>query len=328
MNRLKEWKKMKKKTIIIIIFMMLILFSSSSISISISANSIDNKSISIQELDHNSPEDIEYYALIIGVETFVGGILYPMEDKLDDDAIAMYNLLLNSSNWKEQNIRLILNENATKDKIRDKITGWLGNVADENDVVLIYYISHGWKTKLKDRLKGNAYIFTYNHTKGSGLETKITDKEFDSYVDNIKSKHIAIIFGSCYSGRMLALRQRGRVILAPGGRFLFCGVDECDVLKSGIFGYFLRKGFEGVADLNNDGWVTAEEAFIYAKIPAIWHSFWVQFPFIQNYYDGVENRTIFFLFQIPVMFDRYFGQLKLFQYEIKNENQIKMKNKD
>ena len=298
----------------IVVFALVILLISYAFSISATSIKVVNGNIEYAESKTKDKEDIEFYALIIGVEVFAGGNLYPLEDKIDDDAIGMYNLLLNSSNWKEENIRLMLNENATKDKIKDNITDWLGNVADENDIVLIYYASHGWKIKLSQRRLGNACIFTYNHTQGSGLETKITDKEFDSYVDKIKSKHIAIIFGSCYSGRMLALRQKGRVILAPGGRFLFCGVDEDDNLGGGIFTHFVKQGLKGVADLNNDGWVTAEEAFRYAKLPTIHFSIWKQFPFVQKWRNDTTNKTIIWFFQIPVMYDRYLGSLPLYQY--------------
>jgi len=256
-------------------------------------------------------DDVEYYALIVGIATFAGGNIYPEEDKIDDDAINMYNLLLESKNWKEENIKLLINENATKDKIQDSIVSWLDEREDENDVVLIYYSTHGWKLKLNKRHLGNAYIFTYNQTEENRLEDKITDKEFDSYVDELESNHITIILGSCYSGRMLQLRQIGRVMLAAGGKYFFCGVDEDDTLGGGIFTYFIQQGLKGVADINNDGWVTAEEAFFYARLPTIHFSIYKQFPFVIEW----MNQSIIWFFQVPRMYDRYPGSLKLYQYE-------------
>ena len=304
---------MEKKKMIIIC-LTLVLISAPSLSTAISTGSIVNNQKSIIEPDPEQPEDVEYYALLIGVETFAGGNMYPLEDKIDDDAISMYNLLLNSSNWKEQNIKLMLNENATKDKIKENIEDWLGNIADENDIVLIYYTSHGWKLKLRQRKYGHAMILTYNETDEHRLKDRITDKEFDSYVDKIKSKHIAIILGSCYSGRMFALRQKGRVLLAAGGKHFFCGVDEDDSLGGGIFTHFIKQGLEGVADLNNDGWVTAEEAFRYAKLPTIHFSIWKQFPFVQKWRNATVNQTIIWFFQVPTMYDRHFRSIPLYQY--------------
>ena len=257
-----------------------------------------------------SQEDVEYYALIIGVETFVAGNLYPVENKIDDGAIAMYDLLLNCTNWKKENIKIILNENATKDKIQEAIVGWLAEREDENDVVLIFHSGHGWKIPIRYRRYGHAALFTYNETEEHNLEDRITDKEFDTWVDELESKHITIILDTCYSGKMFALRQRGRVLLAAGGKYFFCGVDEDDTLGSGIFSYFLRQGFEGVADINNDGWVTAEEAFRYARRPTIHFSIWKQFPFVYEW----MNQTLIWFFQIPWMYDRHLGSIPLIQY--------------
>ena len=102
-----------------------------------------------------------FYALIIGIEEYAG-FETPDQEYLDETATYFYEKLLSSNNWEEENIKLILNENATKEKIHDAITGWLDDKENESDVVVIYHASHGWKTKGKDRLKGNAYVFTHN----------------------------------------------------------------------------------------------------------------------------------------------------------------------
>ncbi len=298
---------MKRKKSMIVIFLAL-LFIVSSFATNTSSFSIQKTSRTFKSQEQTN--DSEYYALIIGIQRFADGDMYPEEDKIDDDAISIYNLLLNGSNWKEENIKLMLNEDATKDKIKGAIVNWLDEKEDENDIVLIYYVSHGWKLPFKKRQLGKACIFTYNVTEEHRIEDKITDKEFDSYVDELESKHIALILGSCYSGRMLALRQKGRVFLAAGGKYLFCGVDEDDTLGSGIFTHFLKMGFKGVADLNNDGWVTAEEAFIFAKRPTIHFSVFKQFPFVIKW----MNKTIIWFFQIPRIYDKHPGGLKLYQY--------------
>jgi len=291
------------------VFLTLVLFLGSTLSVTDSASSVVKNQTNVTNSDSAQPEDVEYYALIVGVERFAG--LDLPEHCIDDEAIAMHDLLLNSSNWKEENIKILLNENATKDKIHDAIVNWLGEKEDENDVVLIYYVDHGWKIPLKQRRYGHAAVFTYNVTAEGRLEDKITDKEFDSWMDTLDSKNIVIILDTCYSGRMFALRQNGRVLLAAGGKHFFCGVDEDDILGNGIFGYFLMQGFKGVADLNNDGWISAEEVFRYAKLPTIHFSIWKEFPFIIKW----KNQTIIWFFQIPRMYDRHFGDIKLVQYQ-------------
>lgn len=300
-------EKMGKKIILILLLSLLI--SDFSMATPLITMSKDNELISTQNVEE--PNTQEYYALIIGIEVFVSGNLYPIEDKIDDGAIAMYNTLLESKNWKEENIKLLLNENATKSNIRDTIVGWLDDKEDENDVVLIYHAGHGAKIRLRSRSKGHVALYTYNVTEEHKLEDKITDIEYDSWVDELESQHITMIIDACHSGRMLALRQYGREILAAGGRFIFCGVDEEDSLGSGIFSYFVALGFKGLADLNNDGWVTSEEIFRFSRIPTICFSIWRQFPFV---YDWM-NRTIVWFFQVPTIFDYHPGSIKLYQYQ-------------
>jgi hypothetical protein len=309
---------MKLKTLIIVIVSMLI-FSTLNVSIAtptVSTNTIVDSQDSEDVSYSKQSNDGEFYALIVGVELFAGGNLWPEEDKIDDGAKAMYDLLVNSSGWEEENIKMLLNDQATKDEIHKAIVGWLDDKENENDTVLIYLDGHGWKTKLTERKYGNAAYYTHNITKEQRLEDQITDKELDSWLDNLDSKHIAIILDHCYSGRMLALRQIGRVILTAGGKYLFCAVAEDDSLGSGIFGYFIRQGLEGVADLNNDGWVTAEEAFRYARRPTIHFSIWVHFPFFYKHENGIR----FCFFQIPWMYDQHLGSIRLVKYESDLDN--------
>ena len=293
----------KKKAVVIFLFIMFSCFST----MFYSDDSVKALGLIRNKVDLS--EDVEFYALIVGVEKFKG-VVAPEEDCIDETAIAMYDLLLNTSNWKEENIKMLLNENATKDKIHDAIVNWLDDLEDENDIVLIFFTGHGWKLPFWQLRYGHSSVFTYNLTEDRLLEDRITDKEFDSWVDELDSSNIAIILETCYSGRMFALRQSGRVLLTAGGRFFFCGVDESDQLGLGIFAYFLFQGFNGVADLNNDGWVTAEEVFHYARRPTIHFSIWKQFPFYYPY----NNSMIFWLFQIPFMYDRHLGSIPLVQY--------------
>lgn len=296
---------MKKLVCIFIISIFLFSMTSLAFSESISLSDIEKS-----DMDNLEENDVEYYALIIGVENFSGFKLPP--DKIyyiTETAQGMYDFLKNCPNFKEENMKLLLDEDGTKDNIHDAIVNWLDDKEDENDVVLIFYTSHGWKTKITEKKYGNSVIFTHNVTEEDKIEDKITDVELDSWIDELESKNIAIILESCYSGRMLALRQRGRVVLAAGGKYVFCGVDCSDYLKFGIFAQYLIEGFTGLADLNNDGWVTAEEAFRFSRIHTILTSIWEQFPFFQKF----GNKTIFWTFQVPQMYDRYLGSLLLIQ---------------
>jgi len=257
-----------------------------------------------------SVNEVNYYAVIIGVERFKGIEPLP-EDKLDDGAISMYNLLISSKNWISENIKLLLNEDATKENIRDSIVNWLDEKENENDVVLYYFAGHSIKMPLSKRHLGKTYSFPYNITNFSYADDKITDTELASWLIELDSNHITLILDTCYSGKMTSLCQENRVMLTAGGKHFFCGVDESDALGTGIFTFFLLQGFKGLADINNDGWVSAEEAYRYARIPTIISSIWKQFPFIQEW----NNQTILWFFQIPRLYDEYPGTLPLIEYQ-------------
>jgi len=240
------------------------------------------------------------YALIIGIEKFDNGTL-PGEF-LDDDAVAMYHTLLNSSNWKEENIKVLLNENATKANIEDAIVHWLGDQVTKDDVVLYYFCGHSWRVTIKKKIQGiNGSTMTYPYDKSKNI---ITDLELGSWFDHVQSDHIVMILDTCYSGRMYGLVKDGRTILAAGGKYLLCPVDESTYLKSGIFTYFILQGLHGIADINDDGWVTAEEAFHYARWPTFYYSFWYQFPF---------NKELPLIVgpQLPYMYDNIAGSVRL-----------------
>ena len=252
-------------------------------------------------------DGVEYYALIIGVERFAEMNITQYAHYIDEDAIAIYDLLESSINWKSCHMRLLLNENATKRSIRDNITGWLDAREDQDDVVLIYFCGHGYKIPLSQREKGHAHIVPYDAPDWHYCDNVITDKELDSWLDELESNKIVVILDSCYSGKMLSLRHEGRVVLAAGGKYFLCPVDESEELGHSIFTYFLLQGFNGSADKNNDGWVSAEEVFHYARFLTFRYSFFYQFPFIKRFDAGLYISPP----QLPYMYDQYQGEIKL-----------------
>ena len=244
--------------------------------------------------------DVEYYAVVIGVEKYE--FLNFTAHYIDEDAIRMYNKLI-GNNWEEDHVRLLLNENATKNGIKDAID-WLDSMEDEDDIVLFYFSGHGWEIPSEERENGYAHIVPYDALDWHYSEGVITDKELDSWLDELESNHVVVILDSCYSGRMFSICEKDRVVLTAGGRFLLCPVSESDELKSGIFTYFLLEGFNGSADKNNDGWISAEEVFHYARMPTFKFSFWKQFPFVRfNPYFYVIPP------QLPYIYDKCSGEV-------------------
>jgi len=164
-----------------------------------------------------SPKHIngEGYAVIVGVANYYGtanDLNYP-----DNDAIDMKNALLSSAygEWKEENIKVLLDSEATKDNIKDAIEIWLDTREGEGDTVLFFYSGHGvcfpeslYNPDGNDETEGyDEYLFVYQpHECTSAdpcyINDAIADGELDSYLDNLESHNIVVIIDSCFSGGM------------------------------------------------------------------------------------------------------------------------------
>jgi hypothetical protein len=254
-----------------------------------------------------SSNSVEYYALIIGVELFDENstLDYP-EEAIDDGAVSFYENIT-KKNFKEENVKLILNEQAKKNDIKNAITQWLDEREDENDIVLYYFSGHSWKMPINKRNLGHTYSFPYESYAAKYSDEKITDVELDSWLDELESKNIVCVMDTCYSGRMKSLVQNGRILLAAGGKYILCPVSGDVNLGTGLFSHFLLEGFNGIADLNNNGWVSAEEAFRYSRLPTFHYSIWLHFPY-------TKYLPTFIGIQIPYIYDRVYGQLDLIKY--------------
>ncbi|MCX8192011.1 MAG: caspase family protein, partial [Nitrososphaerales archaeon] len=212
------------------------------------------------------PPSERRWAVIIGISDYDGtknDIKYA-----DDDAIDMLHTLINVYGYKRENIRLLISDyqinNATRDNIIDAINWLRDKEVSEEDEVVFFYSGHGARGMANDGDNEaiDEGIVPYESTSKS----IIWDGELKAMFSNFNSKRIVFIFDSCYSGGMTDLKATGRIIVMSCSE---SGLSyEYDTLRNGVFTYFYVE--EGMlmrlADTNpNDGNVTVEEAFNYAK---------------------------------------------------------------
>ena len=142
---------------------------------------------------------------------------------------------------------------------------------------------------------------------GFNIETYIVDDDLAARFKTLKSNNIVIIFDTCHSGGMIDgssdLECSGRVVLTS------CDVDEASGMMLArlhwLFPYYLIQGLKGNADLNHDGFVSAEEALKYTEEPVALRStifnrlFYIlepvsgltQHPQLFDGWPSVENNT-------------------------------------
>jgi len=237
--------------------------------------------------------NVERWALVVGTDPYYF---------CSNDANDMYDVLI-SNGWDNDHIQKIVGVNTTKDNFDQKII-WLEENEDSNDIVLFFFSGHG----------GRGYIALYDNNRETYDTNALFEKTLDSYFDNFESDQIALIFDTCNSGSLDGssnpltrtsiintdsnddydglfddLAKKGRVILTSCKKNEYSWVyyDE----KNGYFSYFLIEGFSGEGDDNNNGVISAEEAFYYAKDRTTQATrrdsiFRVQHP---QMYDGVDG---------------------------------------
>jgi len=150
---------------------------------------------------------------------------------------------------------------------------WLAENTDENDIVLISSNTHGM----------DGYILL--------SDCNLYYTEIDEWMDQLNVKGIFYSISACHSGSAIPiLGEENRVIATAcrsnesGGTawflvFLFCNYDAV-----GYYGFEDAPSPNGAfyrrdCDLNADGWISVEEAFIYAEDwTKIFHNeFWIQY---------------------------------------------------
>lgn len=241
---------------------------------------------------------VNYWAILVGLNNYSGSMSGSFNVADTND---FKNTLLNHG-WEEDHIFILNNEDATRDGIINAVIA-LDDLEDEDDVVLYFHSGHAGG----DSLGMRAY------------DERIMADDLDDAFDTLESEHIAIFLNSCWTGGTIQhLNKPGRVCLAA------CEADgyayQVTFLENCVFGYFIfdnegtwrsGPGPEPVhgafnrpsCDLNNDGWISAEEAYVHTSY---WTSVYVHN--LDLWPDDPNNKH---LKQHPQMIDEYEGELKL-----------------
>jgi len=211
----------------------------------------------------------ESWALVIGINKYqnVDPLNYAV-----NDAIAVQDILANKYGFQEDNIILIIDEEATKDNILKGFSDILTQ-AKENDRVVVFYAGHGETYKLPSG-GDMGYLIPVDGNLDNLYLSSIPMKSVYDIADMSFAKHILYLVDACYGGLTLNTRglkkdatpeyikkmtkERGRQVITAGGK------DE-QVIEKPEWGHsaFTRnliKGLgDGLADENMDGIITADE---------------------------------------------------------------------
>jgi len=265
------------------------------------------------------------YAIIIGISDYPGPY-HVLEGGFDlsyadDDATNIAFLL--ESIYSFDNIRLLVDREATRNAILTEIANLKGSVGEDDEVVF-FFSGHGAKYAPKPTSAqggGKVSIVTWgweNPEEPDDFYLEIIwDKELREAFSGFETDRIVFIFDSCLAGGLIDLNEEGRVICmatTKDGIAIEYGEDYVDYYPTvpglepfnhGLFTYFfVELGIMyGLADFyDHDGDevygepsdVSVEEAFDFARF----------------YLEGISIATEG-LWQIPTIKDSFTKDLLL-----------------
>ena len=280
---------MNKKTLSVAIIISLILTSAPMIS-----GETNNQITHEIEVTTDSNNKTEYYAIIAACSKYndsnlnLPKFLPPHKEwKLK----TFYNTLIDADNWKEENVILLINQQATIENITNAFDQ-MADIVDENDVFLFSWQGHGskirdippsGKTEYDEEDEFDEIIAPYNcYIDENGfIHNYISDDKLNRMFSNINSKGQFIIFDCCYSGGIIKdLEAENRVLVALtkednlGLIDLVLGFPMTMSLSLGLKNNFLKNR----KDKNDDGFLSAEEVFTWCKpiINIATHSWFIE----------------------------------------------------
>lgn len=138
------------------------------------------------------------YALVVGISKFA-------DDKInlkyaDKDAQDFYNYLVNEGHFKKENVKLLLNQDATREAILSNLGDqWLPRVANSDDLVVVFISTHGSPSEMD--AKGVNYIVAHNTDRDSLYATGIPIQDLTRMVKGrIHADRVVVLLDACHSG--------------------------------------------------------------------------------------------------------------------------------
>jgi len=218
------------------------------------------------------------YALIVGVSNYGDGKgAPPALPQAAAGAGTMARELEGKAGFRKENIRLLRDENATRDNLRIAFNDFAAK-AQGDDLLVIYVIGRA----MHDPQPGSnekMYLALFGTQMKAMDSTAVSFADLAMWLDqSVRCNHTFVIFDvghevqgdwrfpgpSLVNNHLLGLfsEQKGRAVLTSGS------AGEVSLTRSdgqSLFTYWLTRGLEGEADLNRDRVVTADELFRFVE---------------------------------------------------------------
>jgi hypothetical protein len=199
------------------------------------------------------------------------------------DAQAFYNQLVSpeQSGYSPSNVRLLLNEQASRRNIEKAISGWLFQSATADSTAVIFFAGHGGQESDKTGIEKDGiakYLLPWDADREDLFSSGLSNSRFHELLQTIKSQRLVVFMDACYAAgvtegsRDIGLVESPYRKLAEGdGRIVIASAQpnqrswEDQTLGHGIFTYHLLEALGGKADADNDGCASVMDIFRYLQ---------------------------------------------------------------
>jgi hypothetical protein len=215
------------------------------------------------------------YAVVIGIERYRQNL--PSVEFASHDASIMREYLTKTLGYPDENVVMLLNEQAAKSDLEKYIERWLPNRVDKDSSVLLYYSGHGAPNPTTQE----GFLVPYD---GDPTFLEITGyslKRLYEQMGKLPAREVLVVLDSCFSG------SGGRSVIAKGARPLVVSIENplltgdkvivltassasqisstYDQKNHGLFTYFFLKGLQSAADEKKNGRIDLSELYDYVK---------------------------------------------------------------
>lgn len=214
------------------------------------------------------------WALLIGINDYEHA---PPLAHACNDAEGIKSALINTFHFSEDNIRLLLNEDATRSSIMEDYLA-LVNQVEPNDRVVIFFAGHGHT--LKNPRGETGFLLPVDGTLDD-LSTLIRWDDLTRNADLIVAKHMLFIMDACYGGLAVnrfvppgSMRFLRDMLIRYSRQVLAAGKADQVVSDSGgpreahsIFTGHLLDAFEGAGSMQENVLTAAGViAYVYDRV--------------------------------------------------------------
>jgi Caspase domain len=234
------------------------------------------------------------YALVVGVGKYkLGGSGLQNLAYADSDAAAFQQFLIHGGAIPKENVQLLLNDDATLEAIKQRLTVALSAAGPEDTVILYFNMQGAYDPSHPDR----KYLAAYDTDPLNMAETALSVADLPDLIANsVHSKHIVLLADTCHGNGVgidvtvktkpdnlvnlylvRAMQLRGMAAIEASDIHQISHEGQ-QWKGAGAFTYDLIQGLSGKADLDGDGTVTVNELFTYTQLQVAKDTFDDQLP--------------------------------------------------